>query len=272
MRRLALLAAVLLLAGVTAALAASPQTVTAKDFHRQSFERSWRVDNPWFPLRPGTQLVYTGTTVEGKESVPHRIVWTVTDLVKTVGGVRGAVVWDRDYTGGELVEQELSFFAQDTAGNGWHTGEYPEEYEHGKFVKAPAWLADVAGATAGIEMMARPRVGMNYAQGYAPPPVDWNDHAKVRAVGARTCVPVRCFRGVLVIGEYNPGEPGVSQLKSYARGLGNVQVGYVGDDESKEVLRLVAVVHLRGAQLAAARAAALGLERRAYRISKAVYG
>jgi hypothetical protein len=27
----------------------------------------------------------------------------------------------------------------------WHLGEYPEEYENGKFVKAPAWLAGFEG-------------------------------------------------------------------------------------------------------------------------------
>jgi hypothetical protein len=122
-------------------------------------------------------------------------------------------------------------------------------------------------------MHAAPRVGMpEYAQGFAPPPVSWNDHARIRRSGVSTCVPAGCFKNVLVTAEFNPGERGVAQLKYYAPGLGNIRVGYVGNDESKEVLELMRVVHLSPAALAAARAEALKIEARAYRSSKAVYG
>jgi hypothetical protein len=46
-------------------------------------------------------------------------------------------VWDRDFQDGELVEEELSFFAQDDGGTVWNFGEYAEEYEDGEFVGAP---------------------------------------------------------------------------------------------------------------------------------------
>lgn len=248
-------------------LAAPP---VAADFHKQRFDRPTRIDNRWLPLRPGTQLVYTGTTAQG---TPHRIVTTVTDLVKVVGGVRNVVVWERDFSAGRLVEAELSFFAQDDAGTVWHTGEYPEAYEHGRLVEAPAWVADVKGAYAGIEMHARPRLGdPPYEQGYAPPPVSWTDHGQVHAVARRVCVPAGCFADVLVVREYNPDEPGRSQLKFYAPGVGNVRVGYLGREADRETLVLARIVHLDAAGLAAARAAALRLEARAYRLRPAVYG
>jgi uncharacterized protein YbaA (DUF1428 family) len=95
-----------------------------------NFDRSATVDNKWMPYKAATQFVYTGKSNDGQK----RLVFTVTDLVKVVGGVRNVVIWDRDYTDGELVEAELAFFAQDNDGNVWHTGEYPEDYEGGKIV------------------------------------------------------------------------------------------------------------------------------------------
>ena len=240
----------------------------AQVFDPANFDHSATVDNRWNPLQPGTQFVFTGKSVDGEK----RLVFTVTDLVKVVGGVRNVVIWDRDYTDGELVEAELAFFAQDNDGNVWHTGEYPEEYENGKIADVPAWLAGVAGARAGIEMKAKPRVGTGgYEQGYAPPPVNWNDHAQVFKTGQKSCVPVRCYENVLITREFTPGEPG-SQLKYYASGVGNMRVGWMGKDPDKEVLLLSELVHLGPAALAKARAEALKLDKNGYKTRPKVYG
>jgi hypothetical protein len=243
--------------------------ITANDFDPAAFDHSATIDNKWLPYKPGTQFVFTGSSSDGKK----RLVFTVTDLVKVVGGVRNIVIWDRDYTDGELVEAELAFFAQDNAGNVWHTGEYPEEYENGKIVETPAWLAGFKGATAGIEMKAEPRLGASsYAQGYAPPPVSWNDRAEVSKVGQKTCVPYRCYQNVLITREFNADEPGMSQLKYYAPGVGNVRVGWAGKKNTdREVLQLVGIVRLGPQALAKARAAALKIEQRAYKSKKGGY-
>lgn len=254
---------------------AAPTTrVSAKVFDPANFDRSATVDNEWLPLRPGTQLVFVGSTKEESSRVPHRLVSTVTDLTKVVNGVRGVMIWERDYTEGNMVEAELALFAQDKAGNVWHLGQYPEEYENGKFVRAPAWLAGVRGARAGVVMRADPRAGTpSYAQGYAPPPVNWVDHAKVYRQGVKTCVPAGCYRNVLVIREFETGKPDAFQVKYYARGLGNVRVGWAGSkDKDNEVLVLTRVVHLTPAGLRNARAQALKMEKHAHARSKGVYG
>jgi hypothetical protein len=69
------------------------KTISARDFSRASFDRSTIVDNPWLPLKPGRMLVFEGTTFEDGASISHRLVSTVTDLVKPVAGVRNVVVW-----------------------------------------------------------------------------------------------------------------------------------------------------------------------------------
>src|SRR5262249_51134447 len=234
----------------------NPVAPVAQAFDPSAFGESATVDNRWLPLRRGTQLVYAGTSNDGA----RRLVFTVTDLVKVVGGVRNAVVWDRDFVDGKLVEAELAFFAQDDLGNVWHTGEYPEEDENGKSGETPAWPRGGKGGRAGGQMPPGPQLGSApYEQGYAPPPVNWTDHAQVYRTGAKTCVPVRCYSNVLVTREFNPGDPG-AQLKYFAPGLGNIRVGWVGKDPDRERLRLVKVVRLGTAALASARARALSLE------------
>jgi hypothetical protein len=247
-------------------------TGSAEDYERAQFDDPTHIDNKWLPLTPGTQFVYEGSTfvVEEKRREEHRVVFTVTDLTKVIDGVRTLVVWDRDYSGGQLVETELAFHAQDNDGNVWHLGQYPEEYENGKFDKAPAWIVGRQGAHAGISMKAEPRLGApSYAQGYAPPPLNWDDRARVYKVGQKICVPVDCYENVLVTEEFEPSIPDVYQLKYYASGVGNIRVGWRGKkQDERETLELVALKHLSPEALAKARKAAMELDRRAYERSE----
>lgn len=249
--------------------------VSAKDFAKSRFDdSSTDVTNKWFPLEPGTQYVYKGRAFDDGERVERRVVFTVTDLTKVVAGVRAVVAWDRDYDNDELIESELAFFAQDTEGNVWHLGQYPEEYEDGEFVKAPAWIEGIKGARAGLGMKAEPRLGApDYAQGFAPAPLFWDDRARVYKMGVRTCTPVDCYDDVLVMEEFERRKPQAFQLKYYAPGVGGVRVGWRGvKEEEKEVLVLARLRHLGEEEMNDVRREALALERRAYKISKDVYG
>jgi hypothetical protein len=151
-------------------------------------------------------------------------------------------------------------------------GEYPEEYEDGEFVTAPTWIHGFQDARAGIMMPAAPQPGTpSYAEGWGPA-VDWTDRGQVDQVGQETCVPVDCYKDVLVIAETSHSEPDAQQLKYYARGVGNVRVGWRGEGEkTKETLELVKIEHLSPSALAEARAKALELEKHAYEVSKDVY-
>ena len=243
-------------------------------FDSTTFRRSLPVTNEWMPLKPGTRYVYEGTTIEDDgTAVPHRFVVNVTDLTKVIGGVRSAVTWDLDYSDGQLVEAELAFYAQDSGGTVWLMGEYPEEYDEGKFVAATPWLHGLEQAQAGILMPAKPQTGTpDFAQGWGPA-VKWSDRGQVDQLGQKTCVPVRCYEDVLIMAETSGSEPNAQQLKYYARGVGNVRVGWRGTGEkTKETLELVRIEQLSAAELSAVREKALALERSAYQRSKAVYG
>ena len=94
--------------------------------------------------------------------------------------------------------------------------------------------------------------------------------AQVVKVGQKTCVPRGCYSNVLVTDEFNPDEPGKHQLKYYARGIGNVRVGWSGkNEETKETLVLIAINRLGPKAMAEARAAARKLEASAYERRKA---
>jgi len=244
------------------------------DFDPGRFARPIQIDNIWMPLKPGTRCTYEGTTIEDDgTAVPHRFIMHVTDLTKVIAGIRALITWDLDYRDGELVEAELAFYAQDSSGTVWYLGEYPEEYEDGKFVAARPWIHGIEDARAGIMMPAQPQAGTpSYAEGWAPA-VDWTDRGQVDQMGQKTCIPAGCYEDVLVIAETSAEEPDAQQLKYYARGVGNVRVGWKGAGEkTKETLALAKVEHLDAAGLAAVRAKALELEKSAYRRSASVYG
>ena len=240
-------------------------------FDLDDFDQSTQIDNAWMPLQPGTQWKYEGTTTEEGETFAHRIEFTVTDLTKKIEGVDTVVAWIVDYSNGEVVEKEIAFYAQDNEGNVWYLGEHPEEYSEGEFVAAPTWIAGREDARAGIKMRAEPQLGtVSYFQGWGPA-VEWTDFGKVDQRGQQTCVPVDCYEDVLVIAESSLGEEGAFQLKHYARGVGEVRVGWRGDDSSFEELELVELNQLSPAELAQIRAEALELEANAYEISQEVY-
>jgi hypothetical protein len=76
-----------------------------------------------------------------------------------------------------------------------------------------------------------------------------------------------------VIREFETGKPDSYQLKYYARGIGGVRVGWMGEkDQDHEELLLTKIVRLDAQGLAKARNAALKLERHAYKVSRDVYG
>ena len=242
-----------------------------EDFDPANFDDPTNIDNGWFPLKPGMQYTYEGVTEEGGETIPHRVIIIVTNLTKVIDGVRTVVTWDQDFSDEELVETELSFFAQDNDGNVWRLGEYPEVYELGELVENPTWIHGLKGAQAGIIMTADPQLGApSYSQGWAPA-VDFTDRGQVDAMGQQACVPVDCYEDVLVIAEFSKEEIDAFQLKYYAPNVGNVLVGWRGEDATREMLELVETVQLSPEELAEVRVQALELEERAYKNSKEVY-
>jgi len=83
------------------------------------------VDNPWFPLKPGTTFIYKG----GKDGKAGRDVVTITNRTIRIRGVRCTAVEDRLYLDGRLAERTTDWYAQDSKGNVWYFGEATAELD-----------------------------------------------------------------------------------------------------------------------------------------------
>jgi hypothetical protein len=190
------------------------------------------IDNPYLPLIPGSRWVYEGTDAGETE----RIEVEVTDERREVMGISTTVVRDTVYVDGELAEDTFDWYAQDRDGNVWYMGEDTEEYENGAVSSTEgSWEAGVDGALPGIIMQARPTVGDAYRQEYDPG--DAEDLAEVTALGPAASVPFDDFDDLVVIREWNPLEPEVTEDKYYAAGVGTVlEVMTAGGDGRVELV------------------------------------
>jgi hypothetical protein len=176
------------------------------------------VDNPWFPLRPGTTFVYRGV----KDGEPSRDVVRVTGGTRLIQGVRCTGVSDRLYTSGRLSERTTDWYAQGRDGTVWYFGEDTAELDRaGKVTsREGSWLAGVAGAQAGVFMPARPRVGQRFRQEFLRGHAE--DHFQVLSLHGDARVPAVSSHRALLTKEWTPLEPGVVDHKLYVRGIGLV--------------------------------------------------
>lgn len=250
----------------TAGSGIEPGAKKFEELNLKDFDKSENIDNVWWPLKPGMQWTFEGYVEEEGKKESHKLVFTVTDLVKVIDGVRSRVIYDTDLTKGKLVEQELAYFAQDKVGNVWHLGQYREVMEGKIFVGGQIWVINnPPGAKAGIMMPADPKLGApSYSEGFAPPPFYWTDRGRVFQVGQKVKVPAGSYNDVLVIEEFDEENPGAFQLKYYAKGVGNIKVGSRGRKGSTdEKLELTKVKQLNEAEMTAIREKAFELEKRA---------
>lgn len=192
-----------------------------------------RIDHPYFPLKPGTTMVYRKRTREGVEQG----VVTVTDRTETILGVRCTVVRDTVTLDGELIEDTLDWFAQDRQGNVWYFGEIAQNFEDGRLVDLDgSWRAGEEGAKPGIIMKAAPRVGDVYRQEFALGEAE--DVGEVLSLGGQARVPAASCSNCLVTRDFTPLEPDVEEHKFYAPGIGLI---LEVDQETGERVELVEI-------------------------------
>lgn len=192
------------------------------------------IDNPYFPLTPGTAFYYEGES----DGEPQSEVVTVLAETRMVMGVTCVVVRDTVSVAGEIVEDTNDWYAQDADGNVWYMGEESKDLEEGKVVSTEgSWEAGVDGALPGIIMLAEPSVGQSYRQEFYAGEAE--DMAKVLKMGERVTVAAGTYEEVLVTEDTNPLEPDVVEHKYYAPGVGVVLEELVtGGDERMELVRV----------------------------------
>jgi hypothetical protein len=193
------------------------------------------VDNPWFPLIPGTTFTYRGS----KDGERAQNVFQVTRQTKTILGVTATVVHDTLTINDEKSEETDDWYAQDKDGNVWYLGEATKEFdETGKVISTEgSWEAGVDGAVAGIYMPADPQVGQSFAQEFYAGHAE--DHFVVLLRTVAVKVAYGSFRGALLTAEWTPLEPNALGEKFYAKGVGQVkEQSVVGESERMELVAL----------------------------------
>jgi hypothetical protein len=194
-----------------------------------------RIDNPYWPMRPGSRWVYRETDQEGAR---QRVVVTVMRRTKMIAnGIRARVVRDVVTEDGKPVEKTNDWYAQDKTGNIWYLGEATTEYENGKPTSTEgSFEAGVDGARAGIIMPANPRPGMAYREEFYKGHAE--DKARIVSLREQAEVPFGHFKRVLMTRNTNPLEPKTLEFKFYARGVGPVlAIGVSGGSDREELVR-----------------------------------
>ena len=219
------------------------------DIGTATFGDPLNIDNPFFPLVPGTTYVYEQRSVDEDtgEEVVETVTTEVTSDTRTIMGIEVRVVHDQETIDGLLIEDTFDWYAQDDNGNVWYFGEDTTEFEYddeGNQIGSStegSFEAGMGGARAGIVMLANPQVGDAYFQevfvGEAI------DNGEVLATGETLTNDLGTFGDVLRTKDTTAAEPDTLENKLYAPGLGLLQeMSFdVLTGEEEDVVRLVSV-------------------------------
>lgn len=191
------------------------------------------IDNPYFPLTPGTTFVSEGQTADGSEHVE----FVVTHNTREILGVTCIEVHDSVTIDGELREDTLDWFAQDEDGNVWYFGENTFELVGGLIVSLEgSWEAGVDGAKPGLIMEAHPHVDDFYRQEFAL--ANAEDVAEVTSLNKSVTVPYGTFAHCLETEETTPLKPEANEHKFYAPGVGFVLQVDVNTGDRLELIQV----------------------------------
>lgn len=188
----------------------------------------WGVNRTFMPLIPGYGLYLAGEDEEEGEFV--EVLITVEWALRTVGGIRCAVIREKEWIDEELVEISFNYFTmcRDTK-TVYYLGEEVDIFEDDEVVSHDGeWLASDDANTLGVIMPGDPMLGTRYYQEWAPEIA--LDRAEHIGVNESVTTPAGTFHGCLVVAETTPLEPDDVSYKAYAPG-----VGLVVDD----VIRLI---------------------------------
>jgi len=193
------------------------------------------IDNPYFPLVPGTTFIYEdhfGGSI-------MRDVFAVTHNTRVLDGVTCVEVHDSVFTDGALTEDTLDWFAQDKDGNVWYFGENTAELENGLITTiSGTFMAGVNNDKPGIIMKAHPAVGDFYRQEFSLSNAE--DYGETVSLNTSVRVPYGSFDHCLRSQETTPLEPDLLEDKFYALGVGNV---LEVDEITGERTELISVTH-----------------------------
>lgn len=183
-------------------------------FHPEDCTFASAGGNRFFSLQPGHRLVLQGAR--------EKVVITVLDETKIVGGVETRVIEEREEENGKLKEVSRNFFAIcKQHGDVFYFGEEVDDYEDGKVVQhTGAWRADEKDSQAGIIMPGTILLGARHYQEIAP---NAKDRAEILADDVTLKTPAGTFKNCLRVEETSGLNAAEKGYKTYAPGVGLIQ-------------------------------------------------
>ncbi len=192
------------------------------------------IDNPYFPLVPGTTFIYGGQTSQG----PSRVEFAVTHNTRVIDGVTCVEVHDSVFTSGALTEDTLDWFAQDKDGNVWYFGENTAELVDGLITTIDGtFMAGVNGDKPGIIMKAHPAVGDFYRQEFSL--ANAEDFAETLSITESVTVRYGSFNHCLKSQETTPLETSLLEHKFYAPGVGQILTVNANTGERTDLVQII---------------------------------
>jgi hypothetical protein len=187
------------------------------EFRVENGELSATGRNPYFILEPGYQLAFEAGTTQ--------LTITVLDETKLVAGVETRVVEEREIKDGKLSEVARNYFAISKRTNDvFYFGEDVDMYKDGQFVNHEgAWLAGAGDAKFGLIMPGQVLLNAAYYQELVPNIA--MDRARIISINEAISTPAGEFANCLKIEETTPLDPGNTEFKYYAPGIGMVRDG-----------------------------------------------
>lgn len=190
----------------------------------------------------GSTKTYTAETEDGTET----IIVDALAMTRMVMGIECAVIQDRVFLDGVIIEDTFDWYAQDDDGNVWYMGEEVDNYNYDKdgnltgIDHEGSWEAglDINGsgsiAEPGHHVPASLTPGDSYYQEF------YEDEAEDMAMVVRLDATVELSTGTtyedcLQTLEWNPLDAGAIEYKFYAKGVGLVMEIELGSDEPVEL-------------------------------------
>ncbi len=240
-------------------------------FKPENFVKPLDLVNEYHPLKPGMQLVRAGTTEVGSRKVPHQIISTVTDVVRTIDGVQAIAVLDQSEDSGEISQVGFDYLAIDRDRNIWILGGYTEDYQGGQYTNVNnAFIGTSTGAQVGILIPAV--VTPDTPQWFigSAGPTEEATVAEPVSVGQDLTVAYGTFHNVRAVVE-GAATAIENEIKYYAPGVGVIR--NVPEDKSlhQDDFELANIVQLSPKGLAEASQVVLDLEEHAKKVAPNVY-
>lgn len=195
----------------------------------------YELTNPMFFWPVGRTMIYEKTGAEGTERVE------ITALADTIdiNGIGCRQIQDLAFLDGQLLEETIDWYAQHSNGDVWYMGEIAKNFDEDGFLEDVdgSWRYGKDGAQPGILMLGTPIVGTIYRQEYLIDEAE--DIGRVIATNETVTVAAGTFTGCLMTEDGSPIEPGHTEYKYYAPGVGLV---LELDTESGERLELIQII------------------------------